>query len=77
MEIGADQRVCRRRGLGDVAGDLRRRDLGREVGEGRRRHVAVLPLEAGVIDRAAIEPGGRARLEAAQSEAQGLQLMRE
>ena len=48
-----------------------------QVREGLRRLIAVLPLEAGIVDGAAVEPGRRAGLEAPQGEAQTMQRLRE
>ena len=77
MEVGADDLVGGRRGLGDVAGDLRRGDRARQIGEGLGRLVAVLLLERAVVDRAAIEPRRRAGLETTESGSRRLQLLRE
>ncbi len=48
-----------------------------QVREGLRRLIAVLPFQAGIVDGAAVEPGRRAGLEAAQGEAQTMQRLRE
>ena len=39
--------------------------------------IAVLPLQAGIVDGAAVEPGRRTGLEASQGEPQTLQCLRE
>ena len=77
MQIGADDLVGRGRGRRDMAGHLRRGDLVRQVGKGSRRVVAVLLFERGIVDRATVEPGRRARLETPQLESQAMQSLRE
>ncbi len=70
MQVGPDQVVPRRRRSGDAAGDLRRCDA---IGESRERHrlvVGLLLVEAGPVDRAAVEARRRAGLEASESEAE-------
>jgi hypothetical protein len=55
---------------GDPAFDLRRRDPVRHEGERHRLAVSRLVLDAGPIDRAAIQPRRRARLETTQRQAE-------
>src|SRR6202167_3913433 len=50
-------------GAGDVARELRRGDPGRHRGEEFRLGIAVLDLETVPVDRSAVEPGWRSRLE--------------
>ena len=69
VQVGADQLVDRLVGVGDVAIELRLRDaLGREA-ERPRLGVAGLRLALVEVDGAAVEPAGRAGLEAGQLEA--------
>ena len=72
MQIAPDERVARRRGLGDAAVDLRRLDPGRQKGEGSGGLVARLDLQPGPVDGAAVEPRRRAGLEPAHGKAQRL-----
>ena len=61
-----------RRG-GDSAGDLRRRD---SLGQKRERHrivIGLLHFEARPIDRLAVEPGGRAGLQASEFQPQRIE----
>ena len=75
VHVFADDAVRFRRGVGDVAGDLRvvmRDALGAEA-EGRGIGVAGLRCEARPVDGAAIEARRRAGLEAASAQAEILQ----
>ena len=77
VQVGADQVVPGRRGVGDVAHDLRLRD---SFGQGRerlRRVVARLDLEAGVIDGPAVQARRRPGLQPAQAEADLLEPARQ
>ena len=72
-EIGANDVVCRGRRVGDPAGDLGRHD---SLGQKRERHrivVGLLHFEARPIDRLAIEPGGRAGLQASELQTQRIE----
>ena len=77
MQVGADDGV---RGLGggcDPAADLWGGDLPGEERERHRRVVAGLHLQARPVDRAAIEAGGRACLQATEAQVEGQQTLRQ
>ena len=63
VEVGADQVVDRRIGVGDMAVELGLGDRIGEEREGDRVGIARLGLEPREIDRAAVEPRRRAGLE--------------
>ena len=73
MKVFADQLVGVGRRRGDGAVDLWRLDTPGEERERLRRIVALLDLEAAPVDGAAIEPGRRSGLQAAEGEAQALE----
>src|SRR5438045_539275 len=68
-KIGANDGMRRRGRHRDVADDLRRLDAVGNERERRRRGVAGLHIEAGPVDRAAVEPRRRPGLEAPERKA--------
>ena len=77
VDIGGDDVMGRRAGIGDVAGDLRRRN---PVGQGRERHrriVAGLDFERRPVDGFAVEPRRRAGLEPPERETAGAEGFRQ
>ena len=77
MDVLADDAMGLRRGVGDVAGDLRLGDAAGAEAEGRGIGVAGLRLEARKIDGAAIEARRSSGLEAAVAEAESLEAFAE
>ena len=77
MQVGADQVVDPWVRIGDMAVDLRCRDRLGQHREGLRRLVSRLPLEPGMIDGPAVEARRRARLQAAEREAEGFEGFRQ
>ena len=77
IEVPPDELVGRRGRGGDAAGDLRRGDAVGQIGERNRRVVARLHLQAGPVDRAAVEPRRRPGLETTEREAEPAQGGRE
>ena len=76
-EVPADHLMGRVGRACDVAGDLAVRDARRERRERLGRVVAVLNVEAGIVDGASVEPWRRAGLQAAERKPGGFETARQ